>query len=480
MTRLPRSTASRVALAGLALVGGFGCNQTASFRLRWQIEARDGELLPVTDPLQCSEFGMNTMRVLVTDPAGLVAFDDVLPCFAHGFANPERMFEGPELDAGHYIVEVRGLQRDLQPWEDAPLDPTSTQFCSGAAATIACNEVDVACDCQQFDAEKDVTVTLDPFVLTAPRECIDGIDNDRDGLVDDEDAACGIDGLASESLEVSAVQFRAVLSLFDGNPRMTCEGVRLIDLRARVCRLDELGDDGACDDTSAVTLDPVPCRLGEPSFFATTLGEGEWVLELTGRGPGGTLTTVPATFPFTLQPGPGAFVPIAVDFPAEAFEPAIEAAAAFALEFARGDAESTATRTCLPPVDGGALAIADLVLELRDAHGGPLPSPASLSDGTVLDGTPIPCPSAIVRTAALSWGGFSLRAQARAADGTVCFSTDTAEGGGAPLMLAPGSSAISLVIPRVLDENGLPPTACRDCTTDVQCVDGTCVGGLCE
>lgn len=478
MAPVPRPRLARAALA-LAL-GACACQATPSFRLRWQLTDREGETpREITAATQCSNVGMNTVRILVTDPLGLVAHEDFFPCFARGFADEDTMIAGPELDPGEYVVEVRGLQRDLLPWTAGELDEDSTQFCSGAAETIDCNPLDVACDCHGLDARKDATITIDPFVLVPPRECIDGIDNDHDGLTDAQDSACSVGGDVPESLEVSAVQFRATVTLLDGNPRARCDGVGIGELHARACPAAAVGEQG-CADADAIEIGASECRTDDAVFFDATLPVGDYVLELTGRA-GDTARTRPQLFPFTLLPGAGAFVPIEVDFAASSFDPPIEALASFGLGFA-SDADGGEIRGCVPGTDDGVLAIDEVTLEVRDAHGGPV-SPAVGFTGRY--GAPQPatgaCTTAEIHTDPLTWGGWTLRVVARAADGTVCFTTDGAgtNGADAPLQLAPGADASSLVIPRVFADDGLPPPSCRDCSGDGDCGNHVCQDGVC-
>jgi hypothetical protein len=252
-----------------------------------------------------------------------------------------------------------------------------------------------------------------------------------------------------EGKPVSKVQFRVLLSLFDGNALVTCLGLGLSDLRARVC-VREPGDAPApCDaETTEVGL---TCREGEPTYFEQTLPEGTYTLELAGRDPAGVVLTAPSLFPLTVAPGAGAFVPIEVDFPASAFEPPIEKASGLTLAYDNGTAKPQ--NGCEPPGGKPGAEIETLSLELLDAHGGPLPTPATAADGTPLDGTPSPCFADALWTLPLTWGGYSVAIEARAADGTVCFATDT------PLRLAP--DAIKLLIPRVLGSDGKPPASCE-------------------
>lgn len=431
-------------LIGLGPVGLAACQETPSLRTRWSLIDRDGESQPATAALQCTSLGINTVRIRIIDEAGDVADDSYHACFAPGFDDPEATVAGPALDAGRYAVEVRGVQRDLQPWAPSvPEDDDALTSCN--LDEVACDPRDIACDCVEFEARDDHTKRLTDFVIAAPDECIDGIDNDRDGLLDANDPSCGLDVTPGrEGNPVSKVQFRVLLSLFDGNPLATCTGLDLSDLRARVC-VRAPGDAAAPCDAEATEVG-LSCRDGEPTYFEQTLPEGTYTLELVGRDPAGVVVTKPSLFPLTVAPGAGAFVPIEVDFPASAFDPPIEDEAEFTVAY--DDGSSSLRQSC--EQDGST--IETLSIEVLDAHGGQLPTPVTLLDGTPLDGTPIPCFQKRAATQALTWGGYSIAIQARTADGTVCFATDT------PLRLAP--KAVSLVIPRVLGSDGQPPAGC--------------------
>jgi hypothetical protein len=432
-------------LIGLGPVGLGACQETPSLRARWSLVDRDGVSQPATAALQCTSLGINTVRIRVVDDLGNVADDSYHACFAKGFDDPEATVAGPALDAGRYAVEVRGVQRDLEPW--APSVPEDDPLTSCNLDDVACDPRDIACDCVEFEARDDHTERLVDFAIAAPDECIDGIDNDRDGLLDANDPSCGLGVTPGrEGNPVSKVQFRVLLSLFDGNPLATCTGLDLSDLRARVC-VREPGDAPApCDDTA--TEVGLTCRDGEPTYFEQTLPEGTYTLELVGRDRTGVVLTTPSLFPLTVAPGAGAFVPIDVDFPASAFEPPIEKASWIVLTY--GD---SAREQCKAPTGESGPTIDTVDIELLDAHGGELPTPAVGSKGEPLDGTPIPCPTGILRTQALTWGGYSVAITARAANGAACFATS------APLRLGPEDTR--LVIPRVLGSDGKPPAGCE-------------------
>ena len=450
-----------VALAVVLVSSTVGCGPPPSLRTRWSVvdrEDRDdnGELdvLQTTAAQVCSELGINTVRVRIIDEAGDIVDDAYHACFARGFDDAEQTVAGPALAAGTYAVEVRGVQRDLEPWEVTLAAGDALRDCDTNDPT--CDPRDISCDCTVFDARDDHTERLVDFEISAPDECIDGIDNDRDGVLDAEDPSCGLpDVPGTEGKPVTKAQFRVLMSLFGGNDVVSCGGLGLIDVRARLCAREDGAESAPCpeDGPDAAVL---TCRTGSPLFFEATLEQRSYTLELVVRGPQGTVRTAPRLFPMSFGNGAGAVVPIEVDFAASTFDPAIEASAGFDLSYQSGDD----SRGCAALAGTNDATITSVELEVLDAHGGTLATPATLADGTPLDGGAIECPTMILRTLPLAWGGYSLRASAMTADGTVCFSTDGTgpNGTDAPLLLAP--TDIALVLPALLDATGEPPDGC--------------------
>ena len=435
----------------LLLTGAAGCQEPPSFQARWTLVDRENIERSPTAPLVCTSLGINTVRVRVLDELGNVADESFHACFAEGFEDPDATVAGPSLGAGRYSIEVRGVQRDLEPW--AVSVPEAAPLTSCNLDEVACDPRDIACDCGEFEARDEHTETLVDFVLGAPDECIDGIDNDRDGLLDANDPSCDVGVTPGrENNPVSKVQFRVALSLFGGNDAVSCLLAGVSDVRARVCPRVAGAAPAACIDASDAAV--FACRIGEPSFFEQNLPEGDYTLEVVARDAKDVVLTAPALFPITVSQGSGV-VPIDVDFSAASFDPPIDKPARFTLVFPEGGI-GTDTHAC------PTYPIADVALEVFDAHGGALDTPVTLEDGVALDGTPIACPTATLETETLLWGGYALRVVARAADGTVCFTTDGTgpDGADAPLLLAP--SVIELVVPRVLDAAGAPPASCVD------------------
>ncbi|HET6585386.1 MAG TPA: hypothetical protein VFG69_18135 [Nannocystaceae bacterium] len=507
-------------MAALGLAAALpACKDTPSFRLRWDLQGRLDPTLdpvpplseepalpefePVSRAVQCSQVGVTAVRVRAIDEKGFIASDDVYPCFAADFEDPEGMVEGPQLRPGAYALEVRGVQRDLGSWIDRDLfeaafdadgEYLGETICEPGAHALGCLSYDLVCDCQEFTAVEDETFGgFDRFRLVAPGDCIDGIDNDRDGLLDVEDPGCsdrplqelisgdctnGVDDdhdgrtdeldadcYIHEGGDVEIVQFTLVPTVLDENPAATCGGVGITGF------LVTAGVPGG----EAFEVARASCDLGSRSFFATELpAVGESLAIAVTALHGGEAITAPVDADVMVSPGSNAIVDLVVDFGEESFEPPLVKATTFSVAYRmHPDAEDLRGSCMAEPTVGGTLAIDSWSLDFRDLAGAPVPG-ATLG-GAPLDGTPIACRSAAVSTNALPWGGYTVSGEALAADGTVCFrSADAVE-------LAPseGNGGPTLVLERVLVE-GVPPPSCSDCAQDLDCGDGqSCVDGVC-
>ncbi|HWB74478.1 MAG TPA: hypothetical protein VG755_05975, partial [Nannocystaceae bacterium] len=171
--------------------------------------------------------------------------------------------------------------------------------------------------------------------------------------------------------------------------------------------------------------------------------------------------------------GIGATVMLTADFGADDFLTPVHDFATFTVAFEQGPGLS-ARDECSGGGQLGQLSIAQLSFELRDGHGGVLADAVGVASpaGVTLDGVPFACIQAPVITNQVDWGGYTLRVEAYADDGTVCFSS-----GDAPLSIFPGSTGV--VVPRVLVD-GAPPPSCRDCDSDANCGGATCTNNICE
>ena len=476
---------ARLAVLSLALFAALpACKDTPSYRLRWSLQGRPDPANPddalveldVTRSFHCSQLGVNTVRVRAIDHLGLVAHEDVYPCFVEGFEDLDETAEGPELRPGAYALEVRGVQRDLKEWIDPTPDPeVEDGACVPDGDPLGCGRADLVCDCQEFEAVRDETFTeLDTFVLRAPPDCVDGIDNDVDGLVDGQDPGCGareaaagdcVDGIdndgdgaiddadsgcvVSESNDVSVVQFTLRVTLLDENPAATCTGVGLTRLHVTA----------TAPGNEPVALATLECRVGDTLFFSAELPQSAepYAIEIQGRDNAGNPITATLPFEDTVVPGSDAIVDLDIDIGADDFEPPIEAAGQFLIQL--GTYPDSAPECA--PGEPAPLVIPELSLQLLDLAGDPVPG-ATLRDGTPLDGTALECTASVLYTDALTWGGYRLAGEALAVDGTICFRT--APGGA---LLAPDSNAV-IVLEPVLEGGSLPP-ACFDCTGAAGC-----------
>jgi hypothetical protein len=152
-----------------ALGGSAGCGPNGSFTLSWAIA---GETR--SDAFGCSSHGIDGIQVQALhassrEPSDLVVF----PCAPH--------FAEHKLDSGDYVLQVTPInargQRLTDPRTGVAVAPVEV------AATVPA----------------DGTVMLDPVTLTPNPACADGVDNDRDGLVDLADPDCG-DALGESEL----------------------------------------------------------------------------------------------------------------------------------------------------------------------------------------------------------------------------------------------------------------------------------------
>lgn len=513
----------RLLTAALGLAATLpACKDTPSFALRWDLkgyldptldpnpplaeEPEELDFEPILTAYQCSQVGVTAVRVRAIDEAGLPASDDVFPCFARGFDDPDVLVEGPQLKPGRYALEVRGVQRDLGSWIDEDIYDASfddegayigSSSCEVDADDLGCFDYDLVCDCQQFEAVEDETFTdFDRFQLTAPEDCIDGIDNDTDGLVDVEDPGCrdrplqelvvgdcsnGIDDDADgrtdandadcyihEGGDVEIVQFTLTATALDQNPAATCDNVDITAIRITTGISSEETFDVA---TTA-------CQLGVPLFFSAELPAiaEELSIFVTGLNQGEPVT-IPVDVGMPVMPGSNAIIDLVVDFGEETFDPRLVKETEFFVAYS-ADPESEATVVSCEP-GSGMLVIDQVSLQLLDLGGAPVAGATVSSEDFAnlpLDGTPIPCAPSLHFTNPLEWGGYRLRGEAMAADGTVCFRSEDS------IQLAPSAQEIpaTLVLERVL-VLGQPPPSCVDCTDGVDC-DGelTCSGGICR
>jgi hypothetical protein len=487
----------RYTIAALALFAALpACDDTPSYELRWDVAQR-GEPDPkdrprLTHAFQCSQLGIMAVTVTAIDELGDVANVDVFPCFPEEFEQPDRKVAGSELRSGKYALEVRGVQRDREPWIDPVVlanlpEETDEGFdelphCRPNEEHLGCEAQAVACACQELDVVADETYTdLDRFFLTpATEECVDGIDNDVDGFVDVKDPGCspregagscddGVDNdndgatdhddancVAIEGGDVGVAQFRLLVTILDLNPVATCgEPLTSFLITAR-------GDGG-----EPLDIATVGCRINGPIFFAREIlgADGPFTIEVTGLDAQGNARTKPIVGATMVESNTEAVVELRVDFGEDDFDPPLEAASKIELGF-ESVASEDGYRGCDPPVGEGRLVIASTTMSIVDLDGN------AVSSFPPFDGVETGCATGNFPTHELAWGGYRLIAEASEADGTVCFAT-AAEG----VPLAPGEVRVTL--PRVLVD-GRPPLSCIDCIFDAECASNRCEDFVCQ
>lgn len=461
---------SRIVPIGLFAFFGLGCQEDPSFRVRWEVAPADGsEAAALVSPVQCSDVGLIAVQITARDELGTVVDQRLRACFPPGFDDPETTIAGAPLSPGPYAVEVRGVRRDNVGWtrelgtlEEMEPNPgcRPEPGLSPAEQDPQCDLEALSCDCMFLEVEAEQTVALTDFQISPPPQCEDGVDNDRDGLVDDFDPSCRVGGQsATESQDISAVQFALDVSVLDGNDVATCAGLRISRFVITI-------DDGQ------VLAEPA-CRLDGTIFFTEELASGPHVVQVVATDGTGQALTEAKEFSIEVQEDGGGLVSLAIDFAAAEFLDPIVAPARLLVGFLpHPDAEFSRGCAPVPLTGGGMLTVEDVRIEMLGPHGEPLDPPVELSDGSPLDGqTPIACPAGELTTESLSWGEYLLEIEGRSEAGEVCF-TNT----GTPAVTAPNST-FSVVVPRV----DPPPPSCRDCEVDGDCAIGfVCDAGICR
>lgn len=499
--RSRRHIAAVLALAGIA--GGLAaCQEPPSYRLRWAIEGRDS-----LDINACAESGLFEMRARVyTDSAietGILVDERTYPCFPSALRSDDGAVNGSPLPPGRYAIELRGVDRTGNPWDHEALpslDPDAPEHpgCSvseSADFAVECRPNELVCDCQRLvitaagstavPADDDTTVieegqtaTLPELRLVPPPECEDGIDNDRDGLVDIADASCNVDfGDGTEAVPVGVTELQLGLTLLGRNPAVTCSGVPLRRLRLSI----DVGVDGSGE--TQVVLEE-PCRIDQPYLSSLRLPAGPATFSVDGVDGAGQPVTIVKTFTAEISPI-GGTVQREIDFgPNDFLEPIvapIEVPPGYVSELGP---EASVRFSCAPQVldassglTRGQLTIDRLRVLLLNGHGGPLDAPAALEDGTVLDGAATIACTNRVTTEALVWGSYTMVIEALSAEGEVCFSNASA-----PTLMSPGGLS-SIFMPRLYGSDGQVPASCHDCEVDADCGLGGelyCIDNVCQ
>lgn len=453
---------------GLALLVASGCGVTPAFEARWSLDrgARAdfaGELpVPLADAEQCSRAGLRHLELLTydtsTEARTLVSLQGA-PCFPGGFEDPETTFGGPALADGDYVVVLRGVQNHPQrsPWvTTVPLppecagagldDPSRCQPCN-AEATACLPGFDV-CTCRSVTVRAADEAPIVDFVLSAPPECSDGIDNDGDGRTDADDESCEVARtcppgtatcLPSESTAVErntlVLEVRWLGVPESEVPQGTCTHLDVSTVTVSLARDGEIVWEGS-----------VPCdaRSLEDRVFTLDLPPATYAVGVVTYGGDGEERTVPRSLELSLLPGPN---PLPLEIWGEEFVEPLVGAATLALCEGTDPVITHARVEVLGP--------RGLAAEVVDAEGRPL------------DGSILPCTSIV--TEPLTFGLFAVEATLMAGD-VECFGT-----GSSKPRLWPGA-VTPILAPEVLGGEGCPA-----CLYDVHCGPAeVCIASQCQ
>ncbi len=420
----------------MPLVVLVACTEPPAYRMRWTLAAHGSTGSSVLRaPEQCSEKGVLDIEIALRDSLGLVVERSLFPCFPEAFADPNGSARGGHITQSDvYEVIVRGVQRDGNGWlqegttQDVPRCEGNVDVDTDEPTPGTCEMGNLVCACQFAPLKPGKTRSLATMDLVGPPPCRDGIDNDADGLVDDDDPPCRSTG--TESGDAAITQLSFTVSFFGENPNVSCGAVNMG--RVVVAIDGEVLAETAC--TTATFL------------LSAVLGNGAHTLQFTGLGASGQPITSPLTQTFdVMATGIGAALSFALDFSADAFLTPIVAPMSLPIAFAD---EQGNLRSCNEP---GAATLADVTIEVVDASGNALDTPVNLANGTPLGGSEQPCPTATLWTEPVTFGGYGLVVQARSAAGDVCFSSVDA-----PLPLSPNENPV-LRVPAVTPL----PASCR-------------------
>lgn len=423
--------AARV-LAALLLLAP-ACAEDSSFVLRWRVgRTEDDAAAALTTVRQCSDLGLSRVRVTTLAADGTEEDVRDFPCFPDEFTADDGAAPGPELGPGTYYVSILGLTRRGQSRPDPAAPDDDDQILARDQAEVVVRE-------------RGEGVLVDSFKLVGIDECHDGIDNDRDGAVDQSDAPCRR-GEVAENLDPTGAQFTFVAVLLGENPRATCGGLGIDRFRVTL------------DGDSAVTRE-IPCTL-QPQAFSTDLAAGAhtWSVEALDRD-GEPLTAPIVGESFDVFPKEYRLVEIAVDFSLDTFlaDPAFTGPQRLAIEYASSVVDG-GTRLCSEAGSDLVISTVELTFLADTADAAMVPV-----ETVEIPAIPLAYPligdcldfQKVRVTDDLLWSAagnraYYLRVDAYGDDPAVaCFSNAEA-----PARLAPGAD-LALTVPRV-------PGACAD------------------
>lgn len=432
-------------LAALAVAGALiGCAEDPSFQLSWRIVADEAVIDTADAPelrsvKQCSEAGIEKVRLEVRGvddvPSSLPRFTHDYACFPPSFGDGEPI-DGPTLDPGDYELALIGLRRNGGEWSCPGVDDEG-------------NAIEVGCvrDTGSVTVSEGALPELE-FLLHAPVQCDDGVDNDRDGRVDSSDPACLL-GEAFESYDAGQTLFQLAVGILD-NPLIEPRHVGIDDFELQV------------DGQPLDTLSPsAGLGLIWPWRFAlldARLEAGAHTLSLVALGSEGALTGQ-LTFDFMVDAEEGAFV--IHEFALGSAEFLVPIEDPLAVAWAMGDSLAA------PPCGPAGSPIDDMRVRVREAD---TALALGVDDLLIYPGAPLANASVepdnwlafacdnggrLSSTTALSWteSGYSIEIEGRVG-GLTCFAS-------AITPLRPGSfSPVGIVVSPVLDDQGLPLAGC--------------------
>jgi hypothetical protein len=458
------------AWAGAALaLGVSGCGEPPAYEVRWKLVDEAGLADPdaaaeLSSVKQCADVGVSRVRVTTRRSDNTVADRQEYPCFPSAFAGGGAV-EVPALPAGEYKVEVAGLRRIGEPWD-----------CVDDEATP---EVEA---CVAF-AEASVTVAEGSLptvevVLLQPPECDDGIDNDRDGLVDGRDPACLIDPTGPESADSSVTLFQLSVTFLDS----AAVGPANVSVDALELTVD--GEPLATVSAADLDTSQWPFRL---PLVTERFEPGNHLFSIVAVDGQGQPRTQAIELEFNVSDDSAGFVLQQFDFDGGQFvEPIVEPiAATIALLLDPGDVTGP-TCTLGGSLGGATVSIEQTWLRVTDEDGQPLAAATLQLAGSSAGGSIAPvdeaggwisfaCPTSSIGSAPLAWGSYGVEIEARIG-AAVCFANEGVE----PLTPQGQAGAQVFYLDRILDEQGAPPTGCEECAVDSDCSGQVCDLGICK
>lgn len=415
----------------------------------------------------------------------------VFPCFPRRFDDESHLAKGGDLGySGTVTACVYGVSRSGRPflWPEE-LEPTYT---------IASHTI------QGVRLREGETVRLVPetggsdetFELIAPLQCLDGIDNDRDGLVDDGDPSCRLDARLAEDGDQDVAFVDVALEIYEGGDDFLCGPAEVGAWRMFV--LDEQ-DEVIASRTVAgcasgeVEFEPfvedlTPDDTG--TFTYTILVEGlDFVPDTSEDAPPPVPEAAPRVGPLTdtfqVSAGNAGLIDRVFSVGPDDWMPALEQVAGIsylALEPGSSDPEDRLTQGCITDSpESGLLTMNRVSLELQDENGDPVdPGTWQTSEGpltvvgNVGQGTCLP--NQLIEGPSYTWGRLFARVT-MGVDDEACFTTD----GFVPLYPRTLASQQQVQLERVLGTDQMPSATCRDCVDDDDCSEtADCEMGICR